>query len=138
MPGSRWHSTLNELYQWIGEADDELLSMLMPSMFSHLSRKDSESSDSESGSGEAGTKYPEVLPILPLRGLVVYPETAVPLTVGQPRSIKLMDDVKHVEYTGVSNELALKNLGVLARAGKEIIIRFPVIPGITDNGKMVL
>jgi pyruvate formate lyase activating enzyme len=47
--------------------------------------------------------------------------------------IKLMDDVKHLEYTGVSNELALKNLGVLARAGKEIIIRFPVIPGITDD-----
>jgi hypothetical protein len=37
MPGSRWHSSLNELYQWIGEADDELLSMLMPSMFSRLS-----------------------------------------------------------------------------------------------------
>ena len=35
---------------------------------------------------------PEVLPILPLRGTVVYPLTAVPLTVGQPRSIKLIDD----------------------------------------------
>jgi ATP-dependent Lon protease len=39
------------------------------------------------------TKYPEELPILPLRGVVVYPETAVPLTVGQPRSIRLVDDV---------------------------------------------
>jgi pyruvate formate lyase activating enzyme len=46
--------------------------------------------------------------------------------------LKLMDDVKHVEYTGVSNELALKNLEILARAGKNIIIRFPLIPGITD------
>ncbi|GAB4480618.1 MAG: endopeptidase La [Anaerolineae bacterium] len=36
---------------------------------------------------------PEVLPILPLRGLVVYPLTAVPLLVGQPRSIRLVDDV---------------------------------------------
>jgi pyruvate formate lyase activating enzyme len=44
-----------------------------------------------------------------------------------------MDDVKHVEYTGVSNELALKNLETLARAGKSIIIRFPLIPGITDG-----
>ncbi len=35
---------------------------------------------------------PETLPILPLRGTVVYPLTAVPLTVGQPRSIKLVDD----------------------------------------------
>src|ERR1044071_2562480 len=36
---------------------------------------------------------PAVIPILPLRGLVVYPQTAIPLTVGQPRSIKLVDDV---------------------------------------------
>jgi ATP-dependent Lon protease len=39
------------------------------------------------------TAVPEELPILPLRGLVVYPQTAIPLTVGQPRSIKLVDDV---------------------------------------------
>ena len=36
---------------------------------------------------------PSILPILPLRGLVVYPQTAVPLTIGQPRSIRLVDDV---------------------------------------------
>jgi ATP-dependent Lon protease len=36
---------------------------------------------------------PEQLPILPLRGVVVYPHTALPLTVGQPRSIRLVDDV---------------------------------------------
>jgi ATP-dependent Lon protease len=36
---------------------------------------------------------PEELPILPLRGLVVYPQTAIPLTVGQERSIKLVDDI---------------------------------------------
>jgi len=35
---------------------------------------------------------PEELPILPLRGLVVYPQTAVPLTIGQPRSVRLVDD----------------------------------------------
>ena len=39
------------------------------------------------------SELPEQLPILPLRGLVVYPQTAVPLTVGQARSIKLVDDV---------------------------------------------
>jgi ATP-dependent Lon protease len=38
-------------------------------------------------------KLPEELPILPLRGLVVYPQTAVPLTIGQPRSIKMVDEV---------------------------------------------
>jgi ATP-dependent Lon protease len=36
---------------------------------------------------------PDELPILPLRGVVVYPHTATPLTIGQPRSVKLVDDV---------------------------------------------
>jgi ATP-dependent Lon protease len=36
---------------------------------------------------------PAELPILPLRGLVVYPQTAISLTIGQPRSMKLVDDV---------------------------------------------
>ena len=31
------------------------------------------------------------LPILPLRGLVAFPQTALPLTIGQPRSIRLVD-----------------------------------------------
>jgi ATP-dependent Lon protease len=39
------------------------------------------------------TTLPEEMPILPLRGIVVYPQTAVPLTIGQPRSIRLVDDV---------------------------------------------
>ncbi|HRQ24778.1 MAG TPA: LON peptidase substrate-binding domain-containing protein, partial [Anaerolineales bacterium] len=51
------------------------------------------SSDPEDGDKTEGPKYPDVLPILPLRGVVVYPNTAVPLTVGQARSIKLVDDV---------------------------------------------
>ncbi|MBK7897363.1 MAG: endopeptidase La [Candidatus Promineifilaceae bacterium] len=36
--------------------------------------------------------FPTTLPILPLRGLVVYPHTAVPLNVGQPRSIRLLEN----------------------------------------------
>ena len=39
------------------------------------------------------SKLPDEMPILPLRGVVVYPETTVPLTIGQPRSIRLVDDV---------------------------------------------
>jgi ATP-dependent Lon protease len=38
-------------------------------------------------------EIPAEIPILPLRGLVVYPQTAIPLTVGQPRSVRLVDDV---------------------------------------------
>ncbi len=35
---------------------------------------------------------PEALPVLPLRDSVAFPDTITPLAVGQPRSIKLVDD----------------------------------------------
>lgn len=35
---------------------------------------------------------PDELPVLPLRGTVVYPLTVLPLNVGQARSLKLVDD----------------------------------------------
>src|SRR5215211_7585452 len=41
---------------------------------------------------EEQVQIPDELPILPLRGVVVYPQTIIPLTVGQPRSIKLVDE----------------------------------------------
>lgn len=41
---------------------------------------------------EAPFELPAELPVLPLRGLVVFPQTTIPLTVGQPRSIKLVDE----------------------------------------------
>lgn len=44
-------------------------------------------------STEEKPQIPSILPVLPLRGLVIYPETVVPLTIGQPRSIRLIDDV---------------------------------------------
>jgi len=37
-------------------------------------------------------ELPSHLPILPLRGVVVFPRTATPLRVGQPRSIRLIND----------------------------------------------
>ena len=37
-------------------------------------------------------KIPEILPIVPLRGTVVFPFAVVPLAVGQERSIRLIDD----------------------------------------------
>jgi ATP-dependent Lon protease len=93
MPASRWHSSFNDLFQWMGEDDNDLLSMMMPSLFSRLQRQDSDAAGSGSTQPSISAKYPDVLPILPLRGVVVYPQTAVPLTVGQPRSIRLVDEV---------------------------------------------
>ena len=40
-----------------------------------------------------GQELPSVLPVLPLRDTVVFPDTMVPLTIGQERSIRLIDDV---------------------------------------------
>jgi len=91
MPASRWHATLNEFLEWSGQVDDEL-SLLLPSVLSLFGKKDEASQVMDPPKSET-QKYPEVLPILPLRGVVVYPQTAVPLTVGQPRSIRLVDDV---------------------------------------------
>ena len=93
MPASRWHSSFNDLFQWMGEDDSDLLSMMMPSMFSRLQKQDSDSAGSGSSQISNSAKYPDILPILPLRGVVVYPQTAVPLTVGQPRSVRLVDEV---------------------------------------------
>src|SRR5574341_486263 len=90
MPASRWQTNMSELFDWIGEAEGELATLL-PSVFSPFGKK--EDSSEQSGVKPDSPKYPDVLPILPLRGVVVYPQTAVPLTVGQPRSIRLVDDV---------------------------------------------
>jgi ATP-dependent Lon protease len=90
MPAIRWQTSMAELFEWIGAADDELR-MLVPAVFSRFNKKE-EPAEQNEPKAEA-PKYPEVLPILPLRGVVVYPQTAVPLTVGQPRSIRLVDDV---------------------------------------------
>lgn len=42
---------------------------------------------------ESTPVIPEELPILPLKGVVVYPLTVLPLNVGQARSLRLVDDV---------------------------------------------
>lgn len=47
--------------------------------------------------------------------------------------IKHMNSEEHQKYTGVGNELILKNLRFLIKAGKHVIIRIPVIPGINDS-----
>jgi ATP-dependent Lon protease len=45
------------------------------------------------GAGPDDFVIPDALPVLPLRETVVLPLTAVPLMVGQPRSVRLVDDV---------------------------------------------
>jgi len=47
--------------------------------------------------------------------------------------IKQMNSAKHLEFTGVPNELILKNARKVARERKAMIIRIPLIPGYTDS-----
>jgi ATP-dependent Lon protease len=96
MPASRWHSSPADLFDWIDENDAELLDMFMPSIFARFNQKKDEVEQpalQPEPLEEEFVPAPEIIPILPLRGVVVFPQTAVPLTIGQPRSIKLVDDV---------------------------------------------
>lgn len=65
---------------------------MFPTYSSHEKDEEVTGTDEEQNELSEPT-FPDILPILPLRGVVVYPQTAVPLTVGQPRSIKLVDEV---------------------------------------------
>ena len=47
--------------------------------------------------------------------------------------LKIIDEELHKKYTGVSNREILNNLKMLDESGKQVRIRFPVIPGITDT-----
>lgn len=51
--------------------------------------------------------------------------------------LKLMDEEAHMNYTGVSNRVILDNLTMLYTSGQQVIIRFPVIPGITDTDENI-
>lgn len=51
--------------------------------------------------------------------------------------IKNIDANKHLKYTGVSNELILKNALKIAKSGTQIIVRVPVIPGFNADEKSI-
>jgi ATP-dependent Lon protease len=93
MPASRWNQSIMDLLSWfedLEELQDQFL-------FRPITPRVVDKGDAEQGEmaddSELFEQIPAELPILPLRGVVVYPQTAVPLTIGQPRSIRLVDDV---------------------------------------------
>ncbi|WP_232054759.1 glycyl-radical enzyme activating protein [Thermococcus sp. 2319x1] len=60
-------------------------------------------------------------------------EEVIPYTDLFLYDLKLFDEKEHVKYTGVPNELIKKNLKLLSEKKANVILRFPVIPGITDT-----
>ena len=95
MSASRWNTGPLDVFDWLQDTDTSLDDLFLPSIFTRLQKKDGQDQDLAQPAPVEGesVKYPDIIPILPLRGVVVYPQTAVPLTIGQPRSIKLVDDV---------------------------------------------
>jgi len=90
MAATRWTENLNELMSFIADSTSGLWHEVS---LSPIVTKVQEPAPEEAAREEdLATRVPDILAILPLRGLVVYPQTVVPLTVGQPRSIKLVDD----------------------------------------------
>lgn len=47
--------------------------------------------------------------------------------------LKLMDSAAHREFTGVPNDLILDNLRKLSPLARDLWIRVPLVPGITDT-----
>ena len=93
MPASRWNENLFDLLNWFEEENRNQDDLILKPITPRVLGKDQESEGDQVEGGQATSQIPSVLPILPLRGVVVYPQTAVPLTIGQPRSIRLVDDV---------------------------------------------
>ncbi len=113
MSASRWHTGPLDVFDWLQENDTSLEDLFLPSIFTRLQKKDEQDKSLAQPAAVEGEmiKYPEIIPILPLRGVVVYPQTAVPLTIGQARSIKLVDEI-----SGTTDKL----IGLVAARNPEI------------------
>jgi ATP-dependent Lon protease len=61
-------------------------------IFARKEKEETEKKDPKVEIDEGTPNVPAVLPILPLRGTVVYPLTILPLNVGQTRSLRLVDE----------------------------------------------
>lgn len=72
----------------------------------------------------AGTKWNVLAPLVALADLVLL-------------DLKLMDVDKHLKATGIPLELVLANAREIAKTGKPIWVRTPVIPGYTDSEENV-
>jgi len=115
MPASRWNSNILDILSLFDQDELALEELLFKPIIPQLVQENKENEPAKDNE-ELSSQIPTVLPILPLRGLVVYPQTAVPLTVGQPRSIRLVDDV-------VASEDRL--IGLIASRNPEVELAEP-------------
>lgn len=82
-----------DLLSWFEDLEDLQEEFLFRPITPRVLDKDDPDQGGMADESELFDQIPAELAILPLRGVVVYPQTAVPLTIGQSRSIRLVDDV---------------------------------------------
>jgi ATP-dependent Lon protease len=92
MPASRWDIDFREIMEWVIKGEQEFGQMLQNFDLEDSNQPVVQMPIENNVQATDKTEFPKTIPILPLRGLVVYPQTAVPLTIGQPRSIRLVDE----------------------------------------------
>jgi pyruvate formate lyase activating enzyme len=51
--------------------------------------------------------------------------------------LKLIDDERHREFTGVTNQPILRNLQDLSARDQPIVIRIPIVPGLNDDAESI-
>jgi ATP-dependent Lon protease len=94
MPASRWKTNIMEILELFADEERDFNEMVLAmNMEDLMNEEDLIEEENQETKREKQDDFPEEIPILPLRGLVVYPQTAVPLTIGQARSIRLVDEV---------------------------------------------
>lgn len=65
-------------------------------------------------------------------------KTVIPVTDFFIFDLKIIDTEKHLQYTGVPNDLILSNARFLAESGAKILFRQPIISGISNSKENVL
>ncbi len=51
--------------------------------------------------------------------------------------MKIFDNAEHINYTGKSNNIIKYNFENIAKSGKQVVVRIPMIEGITDSEENV-
>lgn len=93
MPASRWKTDILEILEMLANEENDFNEMVLTINMEELMNEENLVEDENQEKTKKSEYIPEEIPILPLRGLVVFPQTAVPLTIGQARSIRLVDEV---------------------------------------------
>lgn len=93
MPASRWKTDIFEILEMFADEERDFNQMVLTMNMDDLMNNEQLIEEDAQNPSTKSDDFPEEIPILPLRGLVVFPQTAVPLTIGQPRSIRLVDEV---------------------------------------------